>query len=96
MRPATMAQRLAPYRRCYSSHQPTDDHGVRPQVLVVFDGDIPATHFLALAEREMARAGVKVPLWVSNREGHRRPGAAGTRLAERPVIGNPPALPPAQ
>ena len=68
VRPATMAQRLAPYRRCYSSHQPTDDHGVRPQVLVVFDGDIPATHFLALAEREMARAGVKVPLWVSNRK----------------------------
>ena len=68
VRPATMTQRLAPYLRYYSSHRPTDDHGVRPQVLVVFDGDIPATHFLALAKREMARAGVKVPLWVSHRE----------------------------
>ena len=68
VRPATMAQRLAPYLRYYSSHRPTDDHGIRPDVLVVFDGDIAATHFLALAEREMTRAGVKVPLWVSHRE----------------------------
>ena len=68
VRPATMTQRLAPYLRYYASHRPTDDHGTRPAVLVVFDGDIAATHFLALAEREMARAGAKVPLWVSHRE----------------------------
>ena len=35
---------------------------------MVFDGDIAATHFLALAEREMERAGVRVPLWVSHRK----------------------------
>ena len=67
VRPATMSQRLAPYLRYYSSHRPTDDHGTRPAVLVVFDGDIAATHFLALAAREMERAGVNVPLWVSHR-----------------------------
>ena len=35
---------------------------------MVFDDDIAATHFLTLAEKEMERAGVKVPLWVSHRE----------------------------
>ena len=68
VRPVTMAARLAPYLRYYASHRPTDDHGTRPAVLVVFDDDIAATHFLMLAEREMGRAGVKVPLWVSHRE----------------------------
>ncbi len=68
VRPATMAQRLAPYLRYYSSHRPTDDHGAKPAVLVVFDGDIAATHFLTLAAREMERLRVAVPLWVSNRK----------------------------
>ena len=77
VRPATMAQRLAPYLRYYSSHRPTDDHGTRPAVLVVFDGDIAATHFLALAAREMERAGVKVPLWVSHREAVKALGPLG-------------------
>ena len=67
VRPATMAQRLAPYLRYYSTPRPTDDHGVRPDVLVVFDDDIAAGHFLRLAEREMKRAGVQVPLRVSHR-----------------------------
>ena len=60
--------RLAPYLRYYSSHRPTDDHGARPAVLVVFDDDIAATHFLTLAAREMERLRVAVPLWVSNRK----------------------------
>ena len=68
VRPATMSQRLAPYLRYYSTRRPTDDHGARPAVLVVFDDDIAATHFLMLAERETARAGVEVPLRVSHRE----------------------------
>ena len=68
VRPATMSQRLAPYLRYYSTPRPTDDHGVRPHVLVVFDDDIAAGHFLRLAEREMQRAGVQVPLRVSHRE----------------------------
>ena len=95
VRPATMTQRLAPYLRYYSSHRPTDDHGVRPQVLVVFDGDIPATHFLALAEREMARAGVRVPLWVSNRNAIDALGPLG-RAWLSPGDWEPARLPPAQ
>ena len=38
VRPATMAARLAPYLRYYASARPTDDHGARPAVLVVFRG----------------------------------------------------------
>ena len=68
VRPVTMAARLAPYLRYYSSRRPTDDHGAMPDVLVVFDDDIAATHFLMLAERETARAGVEVPLRVSHRQ----------------------------
>ena len=67
VRPVTMAARIAPYLRYYASRRPTDDHGVRPAVLVVFDGELAQTHFLRVARGEMARAGVEVPLWVSHR-----------------------------
>ena len=46
VRPVTMAERLAPYLRYYSSHRPTDDHGTQPAVLIVFDDEIVQTHFL--------------------------------------------------
>ena len=95
VRPATMAQRLAPYLRYYASHRPTDDHGIRPDVLVVFDGDIAATHFLALVEREMERAGVKVPLWVSHREAIDALGPMG-RAWLTPGDWEPDRLPPAR
>ena len=65
VRPTTMAARLAPYLRYYSTHRPTDDHGVRPAVLVVFDDDLAASHFLRVARGEMERVGVDVPLLVS-------------------------------
>ena len=77
VRPVTMAARLAPYLRYYSSHRPTDDHGARPDVLVVFDDDIAQTHFLRIAQGEMARAGVQVPLLVSHRELVEREGPLG-------------------
>ena len=67
VRPTTMAARIAPYLRYYSSHRPTDDHGARPAVLVVFDDDLAATHFLRVAREEMRRTGVNVPLRVSHR-----------------------------
>ncbi len=67
VRPVTMAARLAPYLRYYSSHRPTDDHGTQPDVLVVFEDDIAQTHFLRVAREEMARTGVGVPLLVSHR-----------------------------
>ena len=66
VRPATMSERLAPYLRYYSSHRPTDDHGVRPDVLVVFEDEIAATHFLRVAREEMQAKGVTIPLWVSH------------------------------
>ncbi len=68
VRPSTMSARLAPYLRYYSSHRPTDDHGTRPAVLVVFDNEIAQTHFLRVAREEMRAEGVSVPLWVSHRE----------------------------
>ena len=68
VRPSTMSERLAPYLRYYSSHRPTDDHGTRPAVLVVFDDDIAATHFLRVAREQMREAAGTLPLWVSHRE----------------------------
>ena len=65
VRPGTMAARLAPYLRYYSSRQPTDDHGTQPMVLIVFDDPLVEANFLGVARREMARTRVKVPLWVS-------------------------------
>ena len=74
MRPVTMDARLAPYLRYYSSHRPTDDHGAQPEVLVVFDDKIAQTHFLRVAQEEMARTGVNrtlagVPPWPLEGEG---------------------------
>ena len=66
VRPGTMAARLAPYLRYYSTHRPIDDHGVRPSVLIVLRDDIAVTHFLRVAREEMDKAGVKIPLSVSH------------------------------
>ena len=77
VRPVTMAARLAPYVRYYSSHRPTDDHGVRPIVLVVFDDDLAQTHFLRLAGEEMERARVQVPLRVSHKAALEESGPLG-------------------
>ncbi len=67
VRPVTMAARLAPYLRYYASQRPTDDHGARPAVLVVFDDEVAASHFLRVARKEMERAGAEVPLFVSHK-----------------------------
>ena len=77
VRPVTMAHRLAPYLRYYSSHRPTDDHGAQPAVLVVFDNDIAQTHFLRVACEEMDRLRVDVPLLVSHRDLLERRGPLG-------------------
>ena len=66
VRPVTMAARLAPYLRYYASRRPTDDHGAQPQVLVVFDDELAASHFLRVAREEMERSRVEVPLWISH------------------------------
>ena len=77
VRPVTMAQRLAPYLRYYATPRPLDDHGVRPAVLVVFDDELAATHFLGLAEKALTREQVEVPLLVSHRELLWREGPLG-------------------
>ena len=77
VRPSTMAARLAPYLRYYASQRPTDDHGVRPAVLVVFEDEIAADHFLRVARREIARARVELPLRVSHRALIEREGPLG-------------------
>ena len=77
VRPTTMAARSAPYLRYYSSHGPTDDHGIQPAVLVVFDDDIAASHFLRIAQREMEGARVEVPLLVSHKSLLLREGPLG-------------------
>ncbi|MCY3602075.1 MAG: replication-relaxation family protein [Chloroflexi bacterium] len=65
VRPRTMADRLAPYLRYYATSRPIDDHGVRPEVLVVLHDDLAASHFLRVARTQMERTGVQVPLCVS-------------------------------
>ena len=77
VRPTTMAARIAPYLRYYSSHRPTDDHGFQPIVLVVFEDEIAQTHFLRVARDEMDRTGVNIPLRVSNRSLLERVGPLG-------------------
>ena len=77
VRPATMAARLAPYLRYYSSHRPTDDHGVQPTVLVVFEDELAASHFLHVAEREMQKTRIRVPVKVSDRRPIREIGPFG-------------------
>ncbi len=67
VRPVTMVARLAPYLRYYASRRPTDDHGAQPAVLVVFDDELAANHFLRVASEEMGRTRVGVSLWVSHR-----------------------------
>jgi len=66
VRPTTMAARIAPYIRYYSTHRPADDHGTRPALLVVFHDDLAAARFLRTAREEMDRAGVALPLWISH------------------------------
>ena len=87
VRPSTMSDRLAPYLRYYSSHRPTDDHGARPSVLVVFEDDIAQTHFLRLAREETAGGkGQRSPVGLP--PGGRRPtGAPGPRLAHAGPVG---------
>ena len=77
VRPVTMAARIAPYLRYYAANRPLDDHGVVPMVLVVFDDELAAGHFLRVGDDEMRRTGVRVPLWVSYRNALERSGPLG-------------------
>lgn len=67
VRPATMAARLAPYLRYYATGRPLEDHGLIPKVLVVFEDELAADHFLRIAADAVARSEVPLPLLVSDR-----------------------------
>ena len=75
--PSTMAARLAPYLRYYSSNRPLEDHGERPLVLIVFEDSLAEANFLGVARGEMERDKVGVPLWVSHRERLENVGSLG-------------------
>ena len=94
VRPSTMSARLAPYLRYYSSRRPTDDHGTRPSVLVVFDDEIAHTHFLRVARDEMQARGVAVPLWVSHASAIEELGPLGRAWRTPGEWDSPPALLP--
>ncbi len=75
--PSTMAARLAPYLRYYSSNRPLEDHGHHPLVLIVFDDPLAEANFLRVARQEMEHSGVSLPLWVSHRERLEKMGPLG-------------------
>ena len=77
VRPVTMAARLTPYLRYFSTHNPMDDHGAWPLVLIVFDDHLVEANFLGVARMEMKRTGVKLPLWVSHKEMIEKEGPMG-------------------
>ena len=68
VRPVTMEARLVPYLRYYASHRPTDDHGVRPLIVVTFQDPIAAVHF-GLAAGPSHRANKpQLPLRVTHND----------------------------
>ena len=77
VRPGTMAARLGPYLRYYSGHDPLDDHGARPIVLIVFDDKLVESRFLGVARREVRRTMVKLPLCVSHSKALEEKGPLG-------------------
>ncbi len=84
--PSTMAARLAPYLRYYSSNRPLNDHGERPLVLIVFEDSLAETNFLGVARGETQRSGVKLPLWVSHRKAMERAGPLGASWRSPEVL----------
>ena len=85
---------MAPYLRYYSSHRPTDDHGTRPSVLIVFDSEIAQTHFLRRgAGGDRPHQGQRPPLWVSHREAVAALGPLGRAWRAPGDRNSPQALP---
>ena len=91
IRPSTMARKLAPYLRYYSTKRPLEDHGAPPLVLVAVEDPLAADHFLRVAGVEQERTGVTLPLRVSDREALAEHGPLGSawRTAEQPIAALP-------
>ncbi len=62
--------------------RPTDNHGVRPNILVVFSDELAVHHFLRVALEEIGRTGVDLPLRVSHANLVEAEGAARGGLAD--------------
>ena len=77
-RPATMRDRLAPYLRYFSTRRPLEDHGVIPSVLVVFEDELSADHFLRIADQEISKRSIDLPVKVSCRMDLERHGPLGS------------------
>ncbi|MXY85264.1 MAG: hypothetical protein F4Y95_01900, partial [Chloroflexi bacterium] len=89
IRPSTMARRLAPYLRYYSSRLLVEDHSAPPIVLVAFDDELASDHFCNLARSQMQRSQAEIQLLISSRPRLRIHGAWDfawrTPLSSRPV-----------
>ncbi len=70
VRPVTMAERLAPYLRYFSTRRPTNDHGARPVLIVILPDALAATHFQRAAKAAMRRSGLHVPLRIAYPSNH--------------------------
>ena len=86
LNPSTMAARLAPYLRYYSSNRPLDDRGEHLLALLVFEDHLAEANFLGVARKEMARAEIRAPLWVSSREALERAGPLGKAWRSSDVL----------
>ena len=81
MKPASQSTRSEASERVPDVEQ-DHDQGVRPAVLVVFDDELAAHHFLRVGHGEMERTGSTRPCGVLARATATGGGAAGTRLAD--------------
>ena len=77
LHPSTMAARMGPYLRYFSSQRPIDDHGTMPLVLIVFDDALAAARSFRVTQAEIGRARVHVPLFVSHRRALEEEGPLG-------------------
>ena len=86
LNPSTMTARLAPYLRYYSANRPMDYHWERPMALIAFEDHLAEANFLGVARKKIARARVKLPLWVSSHEALEREGPLGAAWRSPDVL----------
>ena len=92
IRPSTMAAKLAPYRRYYDTHRPTDDHGARPLVLIAFDDPLAADRFLRLLRELPPSDPTRLPIRISDRRSLDRDGPLGSAWRTATTVAPEPAF----